>query len=63
MTTSEYIAKLREAAVLSMIRKGIITMDQADALIQQWSDRDLGPNPLDTAVGLEAFNQIFHGIH
>ena len=41
------------------IRKSVVTMEQSAALIRKWSDKDLGPCPLDTACSLEARNQVF----
>jgi len=52
--------KLLQAAALSeKIFKSCDTSDKANALIQKWSSRDLGPNPLDAAASLEARNQVF----
>lgn len=52
--------QISKASQLSKeIRKAITTMEQANALIQKWSDKDLGPNPLETAACLEARNQVF----
>ena len=54
------MAELIKAAKLTEeILKAADTMDKAAALIKKWSDKELGPNPLDTAASLEARNQVF----
>jgi len=52
--------ELIQAAQLKVeILKVTNTTDKANALIQKWSDKDLGPNQLDTAASLEARNRVY----
>ena len=41
------------------IEKSVVNMASANALISKWSHKDLGPNPLQDAIQLEAKNQVF----
>ena len=50
---------LQAATLTDEILKTTDTMDKASALIQKWSDKDLGPNPLATAAALEARNRVY----
>jgi hypothetical protein len=50
---------LKAAKLTEDILKATDTMEKATALIQKWSDKELGPNPLSTAASLEARNQVF----
>jgi len=50
---------LKAAELTVMILKSANTMQAAAALIQKWSDKNLGPNPLQTAASLEARNQVY----
>ncbi len=50
---------LKVAELMKVIRRSVNSSQKANAIIAKWSDKDLGPNPLDTAVELEARNQVF----
>ena len=50
---------IKAAKLAEEILKATDTMDKASALIKKWSDKELGPNPLNTAASLEARNQVF----
>lgn len=50
---------LKAASLTAEIIKSMDSMEKATALIQKWSDKDLGPNPLATAASLEARNIVF----
>jgi len=50
---------IKAAELKTAILKSANTQETANALIEKWSDKDLGPNPLQTAAGLEARNQVY----
>jgi hypothetical protein len=50
---------IKAAELTAQILKSVNNQQAANALIQKWSDKELGPSPLQTAASLEARNQVY----